>query len=284
MIELLEGEYFIPVKDYEGIYEISNYGRVKSLNYNKSGKESILKQRKCNDNSNRLRCTLIKDTIQKSFEIGMLVAKNFIENPEKLSNIKRLDGNSQNNKVDNIIWSRKYKNNNKVRLGLTTYTDEIFVDIIGYGGLYKISNYGNVYSLISNKLIDNYINNKGYMPVCLYKNNIRQYIHRHRLVAVHFIDNLENLYCVNHKDGNKLNNHVSNLEWCTLEDNNVHAKETGLLNPSDNTTSKNNPERVREIRKRYSNGETARQIAESYNISMDSVRDIKNNKTWKWVV
>ena len=53
--------------------------------------------------------------------------------------------------------------------------------------------------------------------------------HVHRLIAITFIPNPNNLSCVNHKDGNKQNNHVSNLEWCTVEYNNKHALKTGLI-------------------------------------------------------
>ena len=68
------------------------------------------------------------------------------------------------------------------------------------------------------------LNNRGYLTVV-----IRHKTHMvHRLVAKAFIPNPENKSFVNHKDGNKLNNHMSNLEWCTIAENNKHARETGL--------------------------------------------------------
>lgn len=69
-----------------------------------------------------------------------------------------------------------------------------------------------------------HINNRGYRAVCLRKTTFMV----HRLVAQAFIPNPENKPVVNHIDGNKLNNHVSNLEWATVAENNRHARETGL--------------------------------------------------------
>lgn len=68
------------------------------------------------------------------------------------------------------------------------------------------------------------VNNRGYATVV-----IRKKTHMvHRLVAQAFIPNPEGKQYVNHLDGDKLNNHVSNLEWCTIAENNAHARETGL--------------------------------------------------------
>lgn len=68
------------------------------------------------------------------------------------------------------------------------------------------------------------VNNRGYQTVA-----IRRKTHMiHRLVAQAFIPNPDNKPCVNHIDGNKLNNHVSNLEWCSIQENNLHARQTGL--------------------------------------------------------
>ena len=107
---------------------------------------------------------------------------------------------------------------------------EEWKSIPGYEGLYEVSSYGRVKSLgISytrkNGVMDHKPeiilspknNGKGYFMVCLYKNKKHKYYLIHRLVALTFINNPDNLPCVNHKDEDKSNNRVDNLEWCTAK-------------------------------------------------------------------
>ena len=121
---------------------------------------------------------------------------------------------------------------------------EIWKDVKEYEGLYQISNFGRVKSLkryvntngnskrlVNEKILKQTIDNTGYYVVSLWKNNQHLRAHIHRLVAENFIVNKNNKPYVNHIDGNKLNNNIKNLEWCTPRENNVHAYKYGL-NPS----------------------------------------------------
>lgn len=121
---------------------------------------------------------------------------------------------------------------------------EIWKDIPNYEGLYQVSNLGNVKSLMAfNSYIGKYYkrekilkpkkDKKGYFMVCLCKNKNtlnfgdyhRKYIRIHRLVAETFIPNPNNYPIINHKDENKQNNNVENLEWCSyLYNNNYGTK------------------------------------------------------------
>ena len=94
---------------------------------------------------------------------------------------------------------------------------EIFKDIEGYFGLYQISNHGNVKSFHTGKekILKPSKNHKGYMHVGLSKQGKIKYYLVHRLVAMAFIENPQNLEQINHRDECKTNNHVTNLEWCT---------------------------------------------------------------------
>lgn len=103
---------------------------------------------------------------------------------------------------------------------------ELWVDAVGYEGLYKVSTFGNVFSLITNKIRKLQIHPDGYVQVELNKKGIYHMWKVHRLVAVNFIPNPDNKPEVNHKDRDKTNNRVSNLEWCTHEENKHHQKIT----------------------------------------------------------
>ena len=94
---------------------------------------------------------------------------------------------------------------------------------------YAISNYGNVKNIKTNKIIKQFEDQDGYMKVSLWNNGKGKTFKIHRLVALYFIENENEEYIyVNHKDGNKKNNNVRNLEWCTRSANLAHACETGL--------------------------------------------------------
>lgn len=105
---------------------------------------------------------------------------------------------------------------------------EIWKDIPGYEGLYQVSNFGNVKSLRSKKLLKNTPQNTGYLKVTLYKNGNFKKHSVHRLVAEIFIDNPDKKRTVNHINGIKYDNRVENLEWATHAENEIHAYKTGL--------------------------------------------------------
>lgn len=98
---------------------------------------------------------------------------------------------------------------------------EIWKDVVGYEGLYQVSNLGRVRSLprysTSGKILKYQLDRYGYYRVCLSKHNKNTLKQIHRLVAQAFIPNPNNLSFVNHKDEDSTNNKVTNLEWCTHE-------------------------------------------------------------------
>ena len=87
---------------------------------------------------------------------------------------------------------------------------------------YSISNEGNVRNDSTMKYLKQHLNNKGYPMVNLWKNNKGHWKTVHRLIAIAFIPNPEGKPCINHIDGNRNNNKIENLEWCTHSENQLH--------------------------------------------------------------
>lgn len=128
---------------------------------------------------------------------------------------------------------------------------EIWKDIRGYDGLYEISNLGYVrrkehidtkcrqgYRVFKTRDLKSWHNYKGYLKVSLSKNNNSHEKFVHRLVAEAFIPNPLMLPQVNHIDGNKDNNCVDNLEWCTCKENIKHSYENNLVDAEKRASSR----------------------------------------------
>ena len=112
---------------------------------------------------------------------------------------------------------------------------EEWKDIESWEEFYEVSNFGRVRNKKTNKFVTGDINNCGYYRVTLYHNNNKQRFFRHRLVASHFIpNNDETKTFVNHIDGDKSNNVVTNLEWVTQSENEKHAFKNNLKHTTNN--------------------------------------------------
>lgn len=90
---------------------------------------------------------------------------------------------------------------------------------------YLVSSLGRIQNITTNKIYSGKVNNCGYVRFDLCENGKRFVVYGHRAVADAFIPNVENKPCINHIDGNKTNNNVSNLEWCTQQENTIHARD-----------------------------------------------------------
>jgi hypothetical protein len=114
-------------------------------------------------------------------------------------------------------------------------TIEIYKDVVGYEGIYKVSNLGNVKRVLISRGVskknNNFIkpkNTKGYNSVRLTTNNVTKHFYVHRLIALAFIPNPNNYPFINHINGVRNDNRIENLEWCTHSQNIRHAIEIGL--------------------------------------------------------
>lgn len=176
---------------------------------------------------------------------------------------------------------------------------EVFKDIPNYVGYYQVSNLGNVRSLdrtitykkgvpterakcgkklLKGRPIKLQTNKAGYQYVILNKNNKKKSLLVHRLVAIAFLDNINNLPEVNHLDGIKSNNYIDNLEWSNSSNNVEHAYKTGLM------TTKLSNQQVVNIKQLIKQGLTQREIGAMFGVSKSTIGYISRGLLWKNVV
>ena len=175
-------------------------------------------------------------------------------------------------------------------------------DIPKYEGFYQASNLGRVRSVdrqvvhsvkgMANrkgKALSQKTSKHGYNGVTLNKKGNRKDFNVHRLIAITFIMNPDNKPHVNHLDGNKSNNNIDNLEWCTQSENVIHAYKRKLITSEARRGERSNfalltEEDVIMIRKIYAKGfSTHKQIAQIFGMADETIRIIINKTSWKHV-
>lgn len=111
---------------------------------------------------------------------------------------------------------------------------EIWKPLSGFEGRYEISNFGNIKNVKRNSIVKTHIDAHGYQSCTLrYVGDKKSHtVKVHRAIALAFIPNPNDYPIINHKDGNKLNNSIENLEWCTYQHNIQHSFDNGLQTPS----------------------------------------------------
>lgn len=170
---------------------------------------------------------------------------------------------------------------------------EVWKPVVGYEGLYEVSNYGRVKSLVRSmydinkksivernreKILRQHIHKSGYWVVCLTKAGKLKHIYTHRIVAEAFLGEHSPSDVVNHKDLDKTNCYVGNLEYVSFQGNIQHSWDNGAQ-PSRLTQHD-----VSEIKRRFRNGETASSVHLDYPfVIRKTIRNIERGVTWKWV-
>lgn len=242
------GYVWKPIQDY-GEYYISTSGQVWS-----SFQEELIKQQIVSG-YNSVNIGYPKQLFK---HIHRLVAMSFIENQLNLPVVNHIDGNKFNNNIENLEWMTVSQNNQhalnnlsrkKPVLNTKCECPEKYVELDWLPNYYITEN-GNVYSTASNRYLKLCINDNGYYRV--YCN--RNFLYVHRLVAeAYLLPLLAKQIIVNHKNMNKLDNNVDNLEWTTVSQNNQHSKD-------------NNPEQYKHLQKKVARlGKDTEEVIDVFN-------------------
>ena len=157
-----------------------------------------------------------------------------------------------------------------------------------FTGLYAVSDKGEVLSLRSGNILkpDTTTTKKGikstYLRVTLSSGNKQKRFAVHRLVATAFLPNTEGKPQVNHKDGNRYNNNVENLEWVTVTENIHHAVENNLCPSGEsNGNSKYTKEQISMVKELSSKGFSRSVCAKLTGVSLSCVKDVRAGRVWK---
>lgn len=244
-------EIWKDIPNYEGYYKISNYGRIQSLDLTYAAPRGIGwttkrgRIRKLHQLPNGYWFTILyKNGQHKQLYIHRLIALTFLTKPDGCNYLRHKDGNKQNNCVENLEWINP-ADFAIPETKINSLFNEIWKDIPGFEGCYQASNIGRVRSLdryvdydkfgkkqfAKGQLIKDQPDSKGYRRLVIQLNNKSRLYRIHRLVALAFIPNPQNLKEINHINGIKTDNRVENLEWCTRSHNNKHMYAIGLAKP-----------------------------------------------------
>jgi hypothetical protein len=239
--QYINGEIWEVVPNFEK-YEASTSGRIRNIKL-----KTLLKPSKL---CSGYYASSLRNQSNKAINIKFhrIIAQTFIPNPENKPTVNHKDKNKENNTVDNLEWATQKeqishqwninppeRKQSKQIVYEVQQQNEEWKKILGYDG-YTISNHGRLKYIIKKGTIPSFkitlgsLDNDGYQIARL--KNIDFDLKRipiHRLVAKSFLENPNNLPIVNHKDGDKCNNNVNNLEWVTASENIKHAYDNNLI-------------------------------------------------------
>lgn len=262
-------ENWLPVVGYEGLYEVSDWGRVKAVGTGHGRKRGRLMNIYACRGFQQVRMSIYGK--QLTLYVHDAVATAFIGKAGNRA-VNHRDGNCLNNRLNNLEWVKP----NEDHLG------ENWVSIVGYEGIYDVSDHGRVRILIARgrriragEILKQGIYGQGYKKVELSRARRHSSASVHKVVAEAFsVSGSGDL--VRHKDGNKVNNYAENLEW-------TYWGEHGRTGHAAKITKKE----VLEIRRDYIRGSRACGLAAlgvKYGISESTVSLIVNHKRWKHIV
>lgn len=176
---------------------------------------------------------------------------------------------------------------------------EEWKDVIGFEGIYQVSDLGRVKSL--QRMVvrpkGSYIKKEiilkptllkiGYLFIKIRDGFKYHPFYIHRLIATHFMDNEDNQRTVNHKNGIKTDNRIENLEWATHSENIKHAYDTGLKVKIGMMGEKNNQSKLKAIevfKIKYMHKDlNNKEVSKIYNVTKENISSIRTGKSWKHI-
>ena len=315
----LPGEIWKDFPEFENLYSVSNMGRVKTKPYEYVSlqghkivhPEVLAKIQYSPNNPEHDYYAKVWLRVNNQFVVRLIhivVATVFVPNddPTTKTQVYHLDGNLNNCRADNLGW--RFPQGSSQLFG--RYSSEIWKPVVGFEGLYEVSSLGRI------RCTERYIIGKDGKPQFKYSKILSQdeknskdlhgrgkykritlcvngkLIHKsvHRLVAEAFIpnDDPEHKIEVNHKDGVKNHNWVSNLEWVTPQENKEHAKQYDLTCPplkiqygEISTNAKLTNKEAEQMRYEFANGATVKHLAKKYNLGINTATSVVKGKTYR---
>lgn len=174
---------------------------------------------------------------------------------------------------------------------------ENWKELKGHREIYEISDLGNVRTktrdgargkIVLGHSLSQHINSTGYFRVSLNLDGRSKSYFTHRLVAMLFVQKVEGKDCVNHIDGNKLNNRFDNLEWVTPSENQQHAFRTGLKKPTlhygedswFHKLTKEDVKYIRAVHKPWDKVFGSKPLAERFGVNQQTITDVVHGRSW----
>lgn len=261
LIHRLVAEAFLPKPKYARNLEVNHKNGIKTdnrvselewntISENQKHRYNSLKQNGVNKGRLGIKNKLSKKVIQYTLDLKYIRKWDCISDIERelgfrASGIVQTCKKKQSH-CGGFIWMydentkekelELKKNITKTIVKIKDFEGELWIDVIGYEGHYMVSNLGRIKSLgreirnhklvgtqiTSDRILKKSKDKYGYIRVSFIKNKIKRSFKVHRLVAIHFIDNKKNKPFVNHINGVKDDNRISNLEWTTESENSIH--------------------------------------------------------------
>jgi DNA-binding CsgD family transcriptional regulator len=277
----------MPVVGFEGLYEVSDLGRVRR----DPRPLPRLMRPKVSRQTGYLEVSLYRDGEKTSLLVHRIIATAFLPPPPGQAVVNHRNGNRTDSRAINLEWLTTSANYWYQPVAVPAGNEaEIWRAVEGYAGRYECSNLGRVRSLLAptrgqaGATLKPFIAHNGYLRVGLCKDGQCQRHPVHRLVALAFIGFPGQTQQINHKDGDKTNNTPANLEWTSASANRLHACRTlGRKGPrgAQVGTARLSEEEARIVHEMYSQGDSQQAIADKLSISQSAIGFVLRGRTWK---